>query len=553
MLRRNRAPESGQPAARWFIALLIAICLVGPLAAGEIHEAAQTGDLERVQALLAESPEQVNADGGQGTPLHMAIAGGQRAVAQYLLANGADPNAQEPRIGFTPLHFCVYAQQLELGRLLIAAGANLDNRNRMGLSPLDLAILLGRPEAASFCIANGADIEAMNGHDQRPLTHAASRGHLEIVRMLLDAGADIEARNGKGQSALIAATVAGRGELVDLLLARGARVDAKDAASGLPLLHHACLTGHPEIVAKILAAGADVNAVDGDGRTALHLAARYGHRQVADLLLARGARRPTDLRENFGRSAHLERDMAAGEAVAWYLNHRGWAVKTRTRLLVFDAEEFGVVRPADPALANGFLSAEELAEQHLLGIYTCYHGDPGELAFVHGLADKVAGATYIHLKDDRFRDGPSCLYLAPGERKELDGTTVRTLDAATGNPALAYLVDVDGLTVYYQGFDVSDPDRFRRDLDAVMAKDKRVDLAFLPIPEPSDESGEEGALFFRVLERLRPRAVCLLDPERREALFPEVARRMAAAGYDGEVFYAEHPGDHLVYRGEKAP
>jgi len=67
-----------------------------------------------------------------------------------------------------------------------------------------------------------------------------------------------------------------------------------------------------------------------------------------------------------------------------HAHHRGWVVKTRTRLPVFDAEELGIVRPADPALANGFHSAEELAEQNLLGLYTCYHGNPGELAFLPG-------------------------------------------------------------------------------------------------------------------------------------------------------------------------
>jgi len=556
MLHRRSAPKSQRSATLRLLALLTTVCVSGPLLAGEIHEAAQTGDLERVQSLLAAEPAQVNVDGGQGTPLHAAVFGGHGKIVEYLLANGADPDAREPRVEFTALHLCVYSQNLELGEPLVAAGADVNARNRMGLSPMDLAVLLGRPEAVAFLIAHGADIEGMNGHEHRPLTHAASSGQAEIVRMLLEAGADIEAKNGQGQSAVIAATVAGHAEIVELLLARGASVDVKDDTYGRPLLHHASLTGHLSIVAMIVAAGADVNEVDADDQTALLLAARYGHRQVAELLLAHGARRSDDLQESYGRSPHLDRKLPAGEAVAWYLNHRGWAVKTRGRLLVFDAEEFGVTRPADPALANGFLSAEELAGENLIGLYTCYHGDPGELAYVHELADQVAGATYIHLQEDSFRDGPSCHYLAPGEKKKLEGATVRTIDADAGMPAHAYLVDVDGLTIYYQGFDVSDLELFKQNLDRLLKQGKRVDLAFLPIPEPPNEEGQAAAgddePFFQILAKLRPRAVCLLDPDRREALYPEVARRMAAAGYDGEVFCAEHPGDHYVYHQAKA-
>ena len=164
------------------------------------------------------------------------------------------------------------------------------------------------------------------------------------------------------------------------------------------------------------------------------------------------------------------------------------AVKTQRRLLVFDAEEFGVVRPTDPCLANGFLSAEELADQNLLGLYTCYHGDPGELAYVHELADEVSGAAYVHLEGDRFRDGPNCLYLAGGDRREIDGATVRTIDAATGMPTHAYLVEADGVTLYYQGFYVEDPDGFRRDVAALTEQVGRVDMAFLPIPDLKNET-----------------------------------------------------------------
>jgi ankyrin repeat protein len=541
-------PTTGVPLLRRVPFLIaIAVAAAGPageVLAGEIHEAAQAGDVARVDSLLAGDPALVNADDGQGTPLHAAIFAGQAAVAKYLLDHGADADAPEPRVGFTPLHLCVYSGNLELGDLLVAAGANIDAHNRMGLSPLDLAIMLGKTEAVRHLVELGADVEGVNGHEHRPLTFAAGRGQSEVVRLLLDAGAGIDAANGRGATAVMVAASAGHDSTVALLLERGARSDVADRTHGRPLLHQACVTGYLSVVDRILDAGAPLDATDADGATALQLAARYGHRQVVERLLSRGAQRPSDL-HIADRSRHLAHPPATGAAVAWYLNHRGWAVRTAGRLLVFDAEEFGVTRPADPNLANGFLNAEELTGQELVGLYTCYHGDPGELAYVHELASDVSHATYVHLTDDRFRDGPNCRYLAAGEQIEIDGATIHTIGANTSMPARAYLVRADGVSLFYQGFNVSDPDAFLADTAALVAEGDRVDVAFLPIWEPGD--GEAATL--QILEELRPRAVCLLDPERREYLFPDFAARLAEAGFDGVVFCAEHPGDHFEYTG----
>jgi hypothetical protein len=237
--------------------------------------------------------------------------------------------------------------------------------------------------------------------------------------------------------------------------------------------------------------------------------------------------------------------MAAGEGVAWYLNNRGWAVKTRDHLVIVDAEEFGVRRPADPVLANGFLTADELAGQNLLALYTCYHGDPGELAAVHELADRMATATYVHLREDRFRDGERCLYLGPGEEHTVGDVRMWTVEASMGSPAHAYVVHVDGLRLFYQGFEPTDAGRFVEDLSDLVGRIGPVDLAFLPAPA----SGSEGESFFTVLSVLRPGTLCLLDPDRREELFPEVARRTRDRGYTGEVFCAEEPGDMLTIPG----
>jgi ankyrin repeat protein len=83
------------PISRLVIVALIALVCSIPGFCGEIHDAAQTGDLVRVKALLKDNPELVSSrDGPDDTPLHVAAQRGHKDVVELLLANKADVNAK---------------------------------------------------------------------------------------------------------------------------------------------------------------------------------------------------------------------------------------------------------------------------------------------------------------------------------------------------------------------------------------------------------------------------------------------------------------------------
>lgn len=110
---------------------------------------------------------------------------------------------------------------------------------------------------------------------------AVERGNADRVEALLDeAPQALHARNERGDSVLLTAVYCGRKDVLDRLLARGPGVS----------LHEACALGLEDRVRVHLdASPASVGTHSHDGFTPLHLAAFFGHRELALLLLDRGA------------------------------------------------------------------------------------------------------------------------------------------------------------------------------------------------------------------------------------------------------------------------
>jgi ankyrin repeat protein len=151
---------------------------------------------------------------------------GNREAVRSLLKDKADVNGAQGD-GMTALHWAANKDDLEMAKMLLAAGANPKAATRLGeITPLFMAATAGDAAMIDALLKAGADGKAIKANGTTALMLAASSGNADAVKVLLDRGADINAKETvHGQTALMFAAALNRTVVVKLLASRGASVD----------------------------------------------------------------------------------------------------------------------------------------------------------------------------------------------------------------------------------------------------------------------------------------------------------------------------------------
>jgi len=162
-------------------------------------------------------------------------------------------------------------------------GAAPNSRNRLGKTSLYLSIEKNRIDIAKMLIAAGADVNMASLEKVTPLIAASYAGSLPLVDLLLEHGAAHEATDRLHKSALVYAAGMGHTAVVERLLQAGAPID-QTPVDGLTPLMWAAGQGHVDTVKLLLAKGANRALKDERGLTALEMAKEGQHTPVVALL-----------------------------------------------------------------------------------------------------------------------------------------------------------------------------------------------------------------------------------------------------------------------------
>lgn len=225
------------------------------------------------------------------TPLTLAAYNGNYPIALYLVKKGANVNAVNNNKD-TPLilaashkHFCV-KEHIDLVKLLVANGANINYDSGMGFSALGQTSYTGHVEIAKFLIDNGAKV---NDGEISPLWWAAFAGNLRMMDDLIQYGADINKKgliNNKQVPLTWWAIINKNISVLSFALNHGANPNA--FFEGESLLFTAILEEQWKAVELLVLAGANVNAKN-EGNTSLIFAVRTGNLTLMKYLIEHGA------------------------------------------------------------------------------------------------------------------------------------------------------------------------------------------------------------------------------------------------------------------------
>jgi len=240
-----------------------------------IHQAAAAGNTAEVTKLLQDSPQSVDlCDPWQRTPLVLAAACGQEDLVRLLLDQGADPNYRPRRGSLTALGMAAQRGDAAMAELLLAHGANVNDHVYQLPTPLWTAVRR---------VGNYADL---GGYDVR---EQPSERHFAVVKLLLEHGGDTEIPYYRGSPLLnlvLAQSI--NLTLLELLFQHGANPNATDNG-GPPVLYYALPRGLP-LVKLLVEHGADVNYKDNKGRSLLQYNECPIPQEVRDYLKTHGAK-----------------------------------------------------------------------------------------------------------------------------------------------------------------------------------------------------------------------------------------------------------------------
>nr|XP_054774564.1 serine/threonine-protein phosphatase 6 regulatory ankyrin repeat subunit B-like [Lytechinus pictus] len=284
-----------------------------------LHVAAEKGHVDILRYLVYRGAD-MNAECDLGqTPLHVAINSSQYRSQRFLTSNGADVHKRD-NYGRTPLHMAAAAGNIHIFKHLVDKTCDINVEDAMGLTVLHHAVRNGHSNIVNYLLEKGAeetpyggdsllfasasfgnldlvklfisrggDVNEENGIGQNPLHLAASKGYFDITKCLVEEGCDMNKEDHEDFIPVHEAVLNGHLDVLDYLITQQAKITK----------HLAAIHGHLDILRYFIEMGADVSELDDSGQTPLHVAASKGYLDITKCLIEEGCGMNDEDHEDF--------------------------------------------------------------------------------------------------------------------------------------------------------------------------------------------------------------------------------------------------------------
>jgi len=251
-----------------------------------------------VNALLGcgADPNLVPSSRDSRTPLELVLPNKDYGTMKALLEHGADPNTATTE-DKTLLYSCVSSKDVSAVKLLLEHGAN-PNIGSPGASnqlPIHAAVTAKSLELVKLLIAKGSELDVQDDSDKAPLIYAVDQDSLPLTEALLEGGADpnVTVRNsetGYLEWSVLSFAMWQRKQpaVARALIEWAADVDHRNGTYEETALHIAAYAGDVELVRLLIDKEADVEARSNNNYSALGIAIESGHARTAKVLIEEG-------------------------------------------------------------------------------------------------------------------------------------------------------------------------------------------------------------------------------------------------------------------------
>ncbi|KAF4070646.1 hypothetical protein AMELA_G00287870, partial [Ameiurus melas] len=257
---------------------------------GRLVIEAAHGSAAKVRELVQKHPDKVDIKNQGKTALQVAAHQGHMEVVKVLLQANSSIEAKDED-GDAALHYTAFGNQAEIARLLLSKGASVNLLNNSMCTALHIAVNKGYTDVVRVLTENSADVNLQDSYGDTPLHDAISKDFRSIIEILtVVRNIDFTQQNDRGFNLLHHAALKGNKLATEKILARARQLADVKKEDGFSALHVAALNNHYEVAEVLVKEGrCDLNIRNSRGQTPLQLAVTQGHMQLVELLVLEGA------------------------------------------------------------------------------------------------------------------------------------------------------------------------------------------------------------------------------------------------------------------------